>query len=64
MTRRHGKPNALWRTEGTRKDGRGFIRLIGPLAQQNGRTKTICIAIGSKRLEELVPILNKLDVKV
>lgn len=60
---KHRKPNALWRVE--RLSGKSqLVRLIAPLAVQKGREKTICICIGSKRLRELVPILNDLEVKV
>ena len=42
----------------------GLWRLIGPLATQNGRQKTICVAIGSKRLKDIVDILNEMGIEV
>jgi hypothetical protein len=55
--------NATWRVEKIQTTA-GLYRLIGPLAKQNGKVKTICVAIGSKRLREIVPILNELEVEV
>lgn len=57
------RPNATWRIEPLGGKSQ-LVRLIAPLAVQNGREKTMCICIGSKRLKELVPILNDLQVKV
>jgi hypothetical protein len=57
------RPNALWRVESIGGKTQ-LVRLIAPLAVQRGHEKTICICIGSKRLRELVPILNDLGVKV
>lgn len=57
------RPNALWRVEKLQGKSQ-LVRLIAPLAVQTSREKTICICIGSKRLRELVPILNDLGVKV
>lgn len=57
------RPNALWRVESIGGKSQ-LVRLIAPLAVQRGHDKTICICIGSKRLKELVPILNDLEVKV
>ena len=55
--------NAGWqvvRVETTR----GLYRLIGPLAQQKGRQKTICVAIGSKRLRAVIDVLNEMGIEV
>lgn len=42
----------------------GLYRLIGPLAQQKGRRKALCIAIGSKRLRAVVDALNEMGIEV
>lgn len=40
-------------------------RLIGPLAQQTTRKRTMCVAIGSgKRLQLIADILNELEVEI
>jgi hypothetical protein len=57
------RPNATWRIEPLGGKSQ-LVRLIAPLAEQRGREKTMCICIGSKRLKDIVPILNDLQVKV
>ena len=42
----------------------GLHRLIGPLAKQKGKQKSICVAIGSKRLKAIVDILNEMEIEV
>jgi len=63
MTTKRTRRNALWRVEPIGGKTQ-LVRLIAPLAVQRGREKTICICIGSKRLKDLVPILNDLEVTV
>jgi hypothetical protein len=41
-----------------------LYKLIAPLKRQKGRQKTLCIAIGGKRLKEIVSILNEMGVEV
>lgn len=42
----------------------GLYRLIAPLKCQKGRQKTLCVAIGSKRLKDIVDILNEMEIEV
>lgn len=57
------KRNAGWSVE--RVDTcRGLYRLVGPLAKQKGRQKTMCVAIGSKRLKAVVDVLNEMGIEV
>lgn len=42
----------------------GLYRLIAPLARQKGRQKTICIAIGNKRLKSIIDALNEMGIEV
>jgi hypothetical protein len=42
----------------------GLYRLIAPLAKQKGKQKTLCIAIGNKRLRAVAEALNELDLEV
>lgn len=60
---RKTRKNASWqvvRVETTP----GLYRLIAPLAKQKGRQKTLCIAIGSKRLKAIVDLLNEMGIEV
>jgi hypothetical protein len=42
----------------------GLYRLIGPLRTQRGKQKTLCVAIGSKRLKEVVDALNDMGIEI
>ncbi len=42
----------------------GLYRLIAPLQRQQGKQKTICVAIGSKRLKAIVDALNEMGIEV
>jgi len=42
----------------------GLYRLIGPLAKQKGHQKTLCVAIGSKRLLNMIEPLNAAAVEI
>lgn len=62
-TKKRTRRNAGWqvvRIETTP----GLYRLIGPLKKQKGRQKTLCVAIGSKRLKGVVEALNEMGVEV
>lgn len=63
MAVKRTKKNASWqlvRIETTP----GLYRLVAPLARQKGRQKTICIAIGGKRLKGIIDALNEMGVEV
>lgn len=63
MTTKKVRRNASWqvvRVETTP----GLYRLIAPLAKQKGRQKTLCVAIGSKRLKGIVDALNEMGIEV
>lgn len=62
MKTKHRK-NATWRVEKV-DNTVALYRLVGPLAKQNGKQKTLCVAIGSKRLKSIVEALNELEVEV
>jgi hypothetical protein len=60
---RRRRVNATWqvvRIETTP----GLYRLIGPLRKQKGKQKTLCVAIGSKRLKAVVDALNEMGVEI
>ena len=42
----------------------GLYRLIAPLAKQKGNQKTLCIAIGGKRLKLVADALNETSLEV
>jgi hypothetical protein len=61
--RKRKRVNATWqavRIETTP----GLYRLIGPLRTQKGKQKTLCIAIGGKRLKSVVDALNEMGIEI
>ena len=62
-TKTKSRRNAGWQVLRV-ESSPGLWRLIGPLEKQNGRQKTICVAIGSKRLKAVVDILNEMGIEV
>lgn len=61
--RKQSRRNAQWRAVRIETTP-GLYRLIGPLAKQKGRQKVLCIAIGSKRLRDVVDALNEMGIEV
>lgn len=60
---RRTKKNAGWKA--VKIDSTAALyRLVGPLEHQKGKQKTICVAIGSKRLMKIIHILNEMEVEV
>lgn len=58
------RPNATWRVERVYSSP-GLYRLIGPLVQQVGKKKTMCIAIGSgRRLKPIAKVLNDFGLEI
>lgn len=61
--RHYTKPNAEWKVVRVETTP-GLYRLIAPLQKQKGKQKTICIAIGGKRLKAIVDALNEIGIEV
>ena len=63
MPKPRRRPNAEWKAVRIETTP-GLYRLIAPLAQQKGRQKTLCVAIGSKRLKAVAEVLNGTGLEV
>lgn len=62
-TKRRQRKNSSWKVVKIESTV-GLYRLIAPLHHQKGRQKTICVAIGSKRLRAVIDILNEMGIEV
>lgn len=62
-TKRRVRRNASWKVEKV-ENTVALYRLVGPLSRQKGRQKTMCVAIGGKRLKALIDVLNEMGVEI